>query len=144
MDNICSRHDETMQKIDHLSELMRSSLTMQAKMDEQLATISKRLDNHDSQLTSINQCLAAIKLEMAQKYVTKDEFKKAGEDAENRIIRVHKRLDDWHENLAEYRKSEAERIDAEKGRTLKLLSAVFAGGALVFGIISWLVGLILL
>jgi len=121
----CNGHDDVMRAISkYEAQMAACSVKMDTviKQSEQAATIQRE----------IKRCLNELTVELAKNYVTKQEFKEFTEGSEARIVRIHERLD----TDARQRKKDEH---SQREFFVKVIVAVFSGGALAFAVISWLV-----
>lgn len=128
-DNKCYYHDELKEDTARLADLVSSMLNCQAKFETQMENTNKILVETQATQKEIKKCLNDLALNLARNYVSKDEFRAFTVQSEDRIVRIHSRLD---------------AADEEAKKNLwKVIGWAIPGGALIFGFISWLVSLIL-
>ena len=117
----CNGHDDVMRAISkYEAQMAACSVKMDTviKQSEQAATIQQE----------IKKCLNSLTLDLAKNYVTKQEFKDFIDNSEDRIIKVHERLDQAHRDL--------------NGLLVKLLLLGVPLAALVWQVLRWIVDMI--
>ena len=94
---------------------------------EEVKLIRKDLGEVKDSIVGLTQAIADLRVLVAGEYVKKTDFGECKKNCEERIIRVHDKID-RHEK-------------EETSNAFKLAGLVFTVAALVFGIIQWVVSL---
>ena len=125
----CDNHDA-------LTALVQANMAWQRGCEAKLDAMLETGQENSRTQKDIMKCLNDLALDLAKNYVTKEEFRDFTDSSEQRIVKVHERLD----------KAAVQRKEDEQNQReyfVKVIAAVFAGGALAFAVVSWLVELIL-
>ena len=117
----CNGHDDVMRAISKYEAQMAAC---SVKMD----TVIKQSEQSAVVQREIKKCLNSLTLDLAKNYVTKQEFKDFIDNSEDRIIKVHERLDQAHRDL--------------NGLLVKLLLLGVPLAALVWQVLRWIVDMI--
>ncbi len=142
MSEKCQFHDDLKAEVDKQAAEADNFATWRAGISEKMnavvdaVTRNANLTDKNTELThEVKRCIIEIQLSLAKEYVSKDEFKNSIKNIEGCVEKVHERMD------ADAEKQQAEEKH-RKEYTLRLLSVVFAGGAVTFAVVNWVIDLI--
>ncbi len=125
-ENKCNYHDDLKGEVSQMGDLARQHLQWQAGFEAKLDGLTDEVRALSAGQRELLRCMTEIKVDLAKNYVTKDDFMSYCDDAEDRIVRIHQRLDE----IGKYQRESLWRII--------LYFAPIA--ALIFTIITWLFG----
>ncbi len=142
MSEKCQFHDDLKAEVDKQAAEADNFAMWRAGISEKMNAVvdatnrNAGLTDKNTVLTyEVKKCINELSLSLAKEYVTKDELKKSIESIEGCVEKEHERMD------TDATKQQAEEKH-RKEYTLRLLAVVFAGGAVTFAVVSWVVGLV--
>ena len=122
----CQHHNDLKSEVAAMGDLARQHLAWQAGFEARMDALVEGIRQNNEGQKELKKCVNEIKVDLAKNYVTKKEFSEYCETSEERIITIHRRL----EEIGQYQRDSLWRII--------LYFAPVA--ALVFTVLTWLFG----
>ncbi len=114
------------ESVSEMGKLIHTQLQWQASFEAKIDAISEDIKEATQTQRDMKRCLNDIKVELARNYVTKKEFETYCTESEERIIRIHSRLDE----IGRY----------QRDSLWKIILYFVPIAALVFTIFTWIFG----
>ena len=128
MQDKCQHHDDLKSEVSAMGDLARQHLSWQAGFEARMDALVEGIRQNNESQKEMQKCLNALTVNLAENYVGKREFTDYCRDAEQRTVRIHERLDAFHED--------------QKKSLWKIIGLFVPVSALVFSFVTWLLGIL--